>query len=273
VKSRKLRLVFAAALAIGAAAIAQGCVGTTGGELATFEAFAAGPEGLRAGDPYAFTTARGFDVTLTRARLYVGAVYLNATVPTSVSQDTSCFLAGTYVAEVPGGLEVDVLDGALQPFPVAGSGTTTRATTAEIWLSGGDLDAEHDPTIVAQVEGVAARGGASWPFEGSITINDNRLTAAVDPAQPGAKPICKQRVVTPIAVDLTPEEGGALVLRVDPNGWFDNVAFDELAPADTDGAVYRFRDDNDDAPSRNLYAGVRASAGVYELTWRDAPAD
>ncbi len=269
----RVRTGFATTLAIAAAAIGQGCVGTTGGEIVTFEAFAAGPEGLRAGDPYAFTTARGYDVTLTRARLFVGAVYLNATVPTSVSQDTSCFLAGTYVAEVPGGLDVDVLDGALQPFPVAGSGTTTRATAAEIWLSGGDLDAEQDPTIVVEVEGIATRGGASWPFEGSITINDNRLTAAVDPAQPGAKPICKQRVVTPIAVDLTPDEGGALVLRIDPGGWFDNVAFDELAPASGDGSLYRFRDDNDDAPSRNLYAGVRASAGVYELTWRDTPAD
>jgi hypothetical protein len=271
--SRRIRLGFAAALALAATALGQGCVGTTGGEIVTFEAFAAGPEGLRAGDPYAFTTARGFDVTLTRARLFVGAVYLNATVPTSVAQDTSCFLAGTYVAEVPGGVDVDVLDGALQPFPVTGSGTTTRATAAEIWLSGGDIDAKLDPTIVAEVEGVAARDGASWPFEGSITINDNRLTAAVDPAQPGAKPICKQRVVTPIAVDLTPEEGGALVLRIDPSGWFDNVAFDELEPADGEGESYRFRDDNDDAPSRNLYAGVRANAGVYELTWRDPSAD
>jgi hypothetical protein len=252
--------------AIAASALAGGsCLGSTGGELVEFDAFAAGPEGLVAGEPYVFENQRGYVVTLTKATLHVGAVYLNHSTPTSVAQDTSCYLPGIYVAEVPGGLDVDVLDPEPQAFPVRGAGTSERATTAEIWLTGGPIDAEADPTVIARVEGVASKDGEELPFEGTITISDNRVDEPNDPALPGANPICKQRIVTPIAVDITPVDGGSLFVRVDPADWFQNVEFD-LLEAEPSGS-FVFRDDSEDQPSRNFYSGVRANAGVYTLAF------
>lgn len=244
------------------------CNGSTGGELVEFEAYAAGPEDAVQGEPYVFTTARGFRVTLERAMLHIGGVYLNQSVPTSVAADTSCYLAGLYVAEVTGGFDVDVLDPAPQAFPVAGFGTSERAKTAEIWLSGGELEAETDPTVIADLEGVAEKDGQTWPFEATITIGENRKLPA-DETQPGSRPICKQRVITPIAVDLAASDGGALLVRVDPRGWFANVSFDELEEVDSDPPRYRFRDDSEDQPSRNLFNGLRANAGVYQLTFSE----
>lgn len=256
---RTFRLLGAGLLALAS------CNGSTGGELVDFEAFAAGPEDAVAGEPYVFTTDRGFRVTLDKAVLHIGAVYLNQSVPTSVASDTSCYLAGLYVAEVPGGFDVDVLDPSPQPFPVPGFGTSERARTAEIWLSGGDIEAESDPTVIAQIEGTAEKDGETWAFDATITIGENRRLPAPDDAQPGSRPICKQRVITPISVDLAPVPEGSLLVRVNPAGWFANVSFDELEQVGTDPARYRFRDDSDDQPSRNLFNGLRANAGVYEL--------
>lgn len=242
-----------------------GCLGSTGGELIDFDAFAAGPERAVAGEPYVFENQRGYRVSLEEARLHIGAVYLNRSSPTSVAQDTSCYLAGMYIAEVAGGLDLDVLDPEPQPFSVEGFATTERATTAEVWLTGGPIDAESDPTVIARVAGVASKDGADFPFEGTLTIGENRVIEPSDAALPGANPICKQRVVTPIAVDITPVEGGSLLVRVDPADWFQNVEFELLEEARP--GLFQFRDDSEDQPSRNLYSGIRANSGVYSLTF------
>ncbi len=77
------------------------CVGTTGSDLVTFDAAAAGPADATPGQGYAFTSGRGYQVVLTRARLHVGAVYLDKTCPTAGAQETGCILPGnTYVAQV-----------------------------------------------------------------------------------------------------------------------------------------------------------------------------
>ncbi|NUP10468.1 MAG: hypothetical protein HOW73_30830 [Polyangiaceae bacterium] len=252
---------------LAVAVVAASCNASTGGELIEFDAFAAGPEAASGGEAYVFESPRGYTVTLRRAVLHVGAVYLNKSVQTSVGADTSCYLAGQYVAEVPGGFDVDVLEPTLQPFPVQGFATTDRAKTAEIWLSGGDIDAETDPTVVASVEGEATKDGETFPFDATITISESRVIPSTDPSQPGVNPICKQRIVTPIAVDLKPTDGGSLVVRIDPAGWFSNVEFDELELVDDDPPLYRFRDDSLDQPSRNLFNGLRANSGVYDVRW------
>lgn len=246
-------------------ALALSCGGTAGGELFELEAEVVGVA-LEDGR-YSFENDRGFTIELEEARLHVGALYLNESVPTSVASDTSCALAGIYVAEVFGGVDVDLLTGEPVRLPGPGAATTDRARTAELWLTSGDLYAESDPNEVAFVRGVARRGVESYPFRGRITIGQNRALEAPDPAQPGARPICKQRIVTPIAVDLRPEEGGVLELHVDPAGWFGNVDFSQLTPSG-DPPVFEFRDDDGDAPSRSFYAGVRANAGPYRFEWR-----
>jgi hypothetical protein len=239
-----------------------GCVGTTGGDLFPFEATASGPAASD-GQGYSFESGRGYAVSLTRARVHVGAVYLNRGRATSVASDTSCTLAGIYVAEVTSGLDVDALSPEPQAFPVLGQGTADLAHTGEVWLTSGDVNATSDSRVVLDVAGTATRGDRSYPFEARLTIGANRLETPPNPALPGAKPICKQRIVTPIPVNAVPARGGKLHLRIDPAGFFGNVDFSTLS-ASADG-VFRFDDASATQASANLYAGLRASTGTYQI--------
>jgi hypothetical protein len=255
----------------------SGCVGTTGSDLVEFDVYAAGPEGVDVSTPASFTTPRNWNVSLTRARLHIGAVYLNRARPVAGAQDTSCTLPGLYVASIPGGLAtedetglsyVDALNGTPQPFSVQGQGTADQALSAAIWLTGGDINAADDSTVILQVAGTATFEALRVPFEGRVTIGQNRAIPAATPALPGAYPNCKQRIVAPIAVDLTPRPQGALLLRINPAGWFANVDFSALTPSLSDPDVYSFTDDNSNQPSLNLYqTGLMASEGVYQFSW------
>ncbi len=248
-----------------------GCIGTTGGDLFTFSAFAAGPEGAEAaaGGTYSFKSGRDYTVSLTRARLHIGAVYLNNSVPSSVAASSSCALAGIYTAEVTTGLFVDVLSSTPQRFPAPGSGTSERAPTGEIWLNGGDVNDPSDTTVILDIQGTAEKDGISYPFEGQVTISTNRVSPVEDVAQPGSNPICKQRIVTPIPTDIQPTTGGALLVRVNPRGWFGNVEFAALERVSDAPPLYRFADSSEDPPSRNLYGGLTASGETYSFHWQD----
>src|SRR5439155_24698700 len=169
------------------------------------------------------------------------------------------------------GFDVDVLSPTPQAFPLAGEGTADHAVTGEVWLTGGDVNAGDDATQILDLEGLATRGDQSWPFEASFTIGKNRQLPPLDKTLPGANPICKQRIATPIPVDLTPRnDGGALFLQIDPKLWFANVDFSLLSISPTDPSHYAFVDASDpatDAASRNLFQALRASVGVYSFSW------
>jgi hypothetical protein len=243
--------------------LACACVGSTGGDLLELDAYAAGP--TDAGADLSFENSLGYRVKLTEARVFVGGVYLNRSRATSVSSDTSCSLPGIYVAEVLGGREVDLLSPEPQPFPAHGFATSERSLTGEVWLSQGDVNQTASSTVVLRVAGEAVRDGRSFPFEGKLSIGQNRLVPPTDPALPGQHPICKQRIVSPIVVDLEPARERALLLRIDPRGMFGNVDFETLT--ETDG-LFRFADQTGlDQASDNLYAGLKRSAGVYRFSW------
>lgn len=265
------RRAAAATASCALAVVWSSCLGSAGGESFDFHGYAAGPADAVEGMPYVFRSGRGFDVTLTRADLWIGAVYLNRSVSASGVTDTTCTLAGVYVAELTTGTLVDALSPKLQAFPEPGATTTERASTAEIWLSGGDIDAASDPTVILDLAGEATRGEERYPFEGRVTIGPNRKQPPSDPALPGAKPICKERIVSPIPIDLRAREGDALVLRVDPRGWFQNVDFAALEEVSAEPPLYRFRDDQEDQPSRNLFSGLQAGSGTYSLMWERDP--
>jgi hypothetical protein len=250
---------------------ASACVGTSGSDLFFFDASAAGPVDADPARPFAFTTGRGYHVTLTRAKVHLGAVYLNRALPVSGAQATSCFLPGLYVAQVTRGLDVDALSPDPQPFPTKGEALEEHAVAAEVALTGGDVSAIEDDTVVLDIAGAADKDGASYPFEGALTIGRNRAVPSNDPAQPGENPICKQRIVSPILVDLTPREGGRLLVRVDPRAFFPNVDFAALDPVSTAPPLYRFEDVTEGQPNINLYQGLRAREGAYEFSWIDAP--
>lgn len=254
-------------LAIALGWLEMGCIGTTGGDLFTFDAAASGPEDAVEGEPLAFTTGRGFAVTLDRAKVHIGAVYLNRAMPVSGAQATSCVLPGIYVAEVTRGLDVDALSPAPQAFPVEGEAVEDRALAGEVWLGGGDVDALSDPTVVLDVAGTAEKGGVAYPFEGALTIGENRAVPTSDPAQPGANPICKERIVSPIPVNATPRAGATLRVRVDPRPMFANVDFAALDRVSTDPPLYRFLDATEGQPNVNLYQALKATIGVYDISF------
>jgi hypothetical protein len=251
-----------ALLLCGSAFALGGCVGSTGGDLFEFDAFARGH--ADAGAP--FVNGKGYTVALTRAHVRVGAVYLNRAVPTSVSSNTSCTLPGIYVAEVTSPLEVDALSSEPQPFVASGEATADGARTGEVWLTGGDVNDPEDPTVILDVAGSAERGATTQPFEGQLSIGQNRV-APTPPAEPGQRPICKERIVSPIVVDVAPRRGETLALTIDPRSMFANVDFSELA-ADGDGVLH-FDDDPTTATpaSTNLYVGLRATSSVYGIAF------
>jgi hypothetical protein len=261
------RLIFV--LLLACLPLSGACVGTTGGDLFSFEAAAAGPEDAAPGKALSFSSGRGYAVELTRARVHVGAVYLNKALPVSGAQATSCVLPGIYVAQLTRGLTVDTLSPELQPFPAPGEALSERALAGEVWLTGGDVNAPDDSTVILDVAGRAERDGLSYPFEGMLTIGQNRAVPAADPAQPGANPLCKERIVSPIPLDLTLRAGGSLILRVDPRGLFTNVDFSTLERVSDDPPLYRFEDRSMGQANLNLYRGLQAREGVYRFSWNN----
>ena len=251
------------------------CIGTTGSGIVSFEAYGAGLEELppdTATRGLSFVNGKGWSITLTRATLHIGAVYLNRSVPVSGGQERECILPGVYVAQVLRGTTIDTLSPDLQRFPELGTGTADHAITAEVWLTGNGrrVDLEDGPTTtIAEVAGTATRGAESMRFEGTITIGRNRRIPADDPARPGANPICTQRIVNLIPTSITPTDGGALVVRVDPRPWFANVELGELAPVSAESDLRRIPDDSESSPAHNLFEGLTSASPItYRFEWR-----
>ena len=245
------------------ALLLAGCNGTTGSDLITFTARAGGT--TTATLPLEFDSGAGFHVSLTRAQLHLGAVYLNQGQPTSGAGATSCVLPGIYVAEAFGPLEVDLLTSQRQDFPTAGEGTATQTETAEVWLNGGDINTIADSTVVLDAAGTATKGASSWPFTAAMTIRANRALPTVNAALPGTNPICHQRIVTPIKAELQPTNNGTLELRIDARPMFSNVDFSTLM-ASGSPPVFVIPDTNGGA-GEALYKGVVSSLGVYAFEW------
>ncbi|HEX4515561.1 MAG TPA: hypothetical protein VH054_18570 [Polyangiaceae bacterium] len=263
------------AIASFAVVLVAACIGTTGGQIVDFPAAAAGA--ADATSPFLFdeTTIAGhtWHVTLTTATLHIGAAYLDQALPISGAGDTNCILPGTYTAEVLGtssdggldGLDVDLLSPTPQLFPSPGHGTTAPALAAQVWLTGGDVNAITDDTKILVVAGSASDdGGATFPFEGTITIGNNRVPSDVTT---GANPPCKQRIVSPIGTTTSVQTTGGLLLRVDAKALFTNVDFSQLTKF---SSTYGFSDDPTSTeytqPSINLWTNLR-SAGTYTFAW------
>ena len=203
------------------------CNGTTGDQLITFPAFARGAPG--ASDTF---TANGWQIRLTYARMYIGALYVNESPPGSTFDQPVCVSTGVYAAQVPGGVAVNLLSTAPQPFTVEGNGSADLGLSWELWLTTGDVNAADNtgpglPNIV-DLQGTATRpsDGAPFAWAATVTINaSNRGLPVNDPGQPGLNPICKQRIVQIGGIDLQLFAGGQLVVTVDPRQWF-NVPID-----------------------------------------------
>lgn len=230
--------------------------GTTGGTIVSFDVVARG-SGLGIAD-----SAFGWQVTLARAKLHIGAVYLNLTRPNSGLQETQCILPGVYTAQELASLDVDVLSTAPQPFLARATGTDDEALTGEVWLTGGDVNADSDDTVVVEVMGTATKGAQVLAFSATIQINSKNRGIPGTTGFPSLHPICKQRIVSPIRIDVRPHDGGTLAITVDPSGWFANVDFAELPP---DGV---FPDDRTNHASDNLFNAVRAATATFDFSFQ-----
>jgi hypothetical protein len=270
-----VRALLSALLPLALAVVSCG-PSDTGGQLVTFPAFASGPPDV--GGSLDFDSGAGFHVQLTEAHMHIGAVYFRLGQTNPGDANASCVGDTTYGLEVPGPVDVDVLSNQRQQFSVTGNATTDLDQSAEIWLVYGDINQVTSATptggapVIASVAGVATKQGLTFPFQGSITIGPNRLIPPSNPAEPGANPICKQRIVSPIPLQIRPSVGGALLLQVDPRPWLGDVDFSTLLPGE-DGTTLEIPDVStgsgpDVAAARAFFSGVTgASAEVYGFSW------
>jgi len=218
--TRRLALAGAAAIC----ASAPSCNGTTGGQLVTFAAYAQGAPG--AAQPF---VVNGFTIQLTAARMHIGALYFDESPPATSFDQPTCISPGVYAAQVPGSVEVDLLDPQPQEFEVYGSGSADLAVSWQIWLTNGDINEANLGTRMVDLEGTATQGGQTYSFGAIVTINDNRLTPVTNPATPGENPICKERIIELSPIGITFSNGGRLIVTVDPRGWFnENIDFSKL---------------------------------------------
>lgn len=243
------------------------CDATTGGQRVTFKAAAAGAADLPGG-ALTFSNSLGWSVALTRAKVHLGGLYLNQTVfGGGPEMALGCYSSGIYSAEVLAGLDVDALDPTPQPFPVAGEGITQEARSAEVWLNGGPIDAADDATIILDVAGTASLDANAIPFRGALTIGSNRAIPNPNPALPGLNPICQQRIVRPIVFDVTPSQGGTLLVRIDPRRLFSAVDFSTLPKVSNAPPLYQFADAAKNAADELLYSALRSPSGTYHFEW------
>jgi len=243
---------------------APACVGSSGDRVVDFEAVASGPRDAVAGEPLSFDGSHGWQVTLTRAQLHIGALYLAPDMPAS-GEASNCILPGDYLAQVVQGRDVDLLSSEPQAFPTLGRGSTLEARAGQVWLTGGDVNLADDPTpptVILQLSGSALRGSELRPFEAKLTIAENRVSPSAGAARSSA--ICDERIVSPIPTSIRVQNDGALWLRVDPRRLFTNVDFGTL---EADGDVFVFKDDSSDPPSANLYENLKQAGDSYEFSW------
>lgn len=231
------------AAALGAALGIEACGGTeTGGRRIALDTRVA-----LAADGSAFTTAAGWDVTLTRAVVSTGAFYYFDGAPPAVSiaprssRRLALGLLGLGEAQAhPGHYHTgDALGQMLEPWSVdllagtatlpAGDGVTGTYRSARFSFGSppaGPLAAELG-AHAALAEGVASRNGTLVRFRAVADLADVARSAAegnVDGCQ---------------FDELDVEGSGVVTLTVHPKAWFDLVDFAALPPS-SDGAPVEF---------------------------------
>jgi len=224
------------------------CNGTTGGALITFSAYAAGAAGAdKPFTTYDATNHPAYSVQLTHASMYIGALYFDESPPSTGFDTPVCITPDIYAAQVPAGLQIDLLSATPQAFSQQGDGSSNTALSWDIWLTNGDVNAtSNGGAHILEIQGVATRLADQKPFSFATIVTINgvvsgagaRLANASTPGLPGQYPICKERI---LAIDLPGGlpffQGGSLQVTVDPRQWFiiSNIDFaNGLEPWDSE---------------------------------------
>ena len=263
-----------------------GC-GSAGSARFLFDARAAGiaRDGAQ---PMIFTSDAGWTITLTRASVTIGPIFLNVIAPL---RDEATFVpwlsikpafgdddhlsGGRVVGEVLTQITFDALSPSFASFPVQGTMTQEQIRTAEIWLwppPGKSPEAVNIDTPAIEVAGEAVKGEERVRFRGALILNEAWTTDA-KPGERSAQPVTALRKVRGLPSMFFPTEGGALEIRFDVRPLFRGADFSSLAgnPSDADGTrilvqskTGRFTTDQ---VMRNVFQGMRASTGTYAVRW------
>lgn len=263
-----------------------GC-GSTGSERFSFEARAGGVA-RDASQPFTFANETGWTITLTKANVTIGPVYLNVLAP--LHDATSFFPAlgikrafgaadhlgeGRQVGEVLAQITFDALSPSLVPFSVPGSMTQEQILSTEIWLwppPDKAPEAVNIDTPAVEVAGEAVRDSDRVRFRGALVLNEAWTTDA-KPGERSAQPVTALRKVRGIPSAFFPTAGGALEIRFDVRPLFRGADFSNLAasPADKDGTKILVQAKTGkyttDQVMRNVFQGLRASTGTYAVRW------
>jgi len=275
-------------LVFGGLALAVGCAGGTGSRRFSFEARIAGA-GPATSDDHTFTNEKGWVVSLSRANVTLGPVYLNV-IPPLTDSSASLFRyfirsawahgeghldAGRVTGEVLAQISFDALSSELVAFPARGDITQEEVRTADIWFypePGVAADTTKIDTIALDVAGAATRAGESVSFRGKLVLNDDWI-ADQTAGERGNQSITGIRQVRGVPASFFPIEGGQLQIGFDVTRLFRGADFSSLKgnPTDADGTKALVQKQtsttNRDQVMTNLYQGLRETSGTYSVHW------
>ncbi len=234
------------------------CANTTGGDLISL-ALHAGGVARDATQPFTFTTAPGWTVTLDHALIAVGPLYFNVDAPR-----TGAFRSGVVIVEATEQTIVDALDPTLHDVTGGADGETGEAVAVEIGLLSPDATNQAAQPANAEllgagfgfVSGTAVMGATTVPFQGTIAVN----TSLVTPTEP----LADLERIKGAGVDLdfvaTPQ---TLEMRIDPTHWFDQNDFSSLATGTAPPGGFTWAVATTFAAQ--LLEGVKAESAVYDF--------
>jgi hypothetical protein len=258
------------------------CGADTGSERFAFEAVAGGAAAAT-GVPLVFTNQTGWAITLTRADVTLGPVYLNVQPPLRVGHWLDWLVPpafaqaahldeGRVAGEVLGQVTFSALSPELVPFPVTGTLAQEQVRTVEVWFyprPGVAAETAGIDTVALDVAGEATRDGVTYPFAGQLVLDQDWVVDQVAGTR-GTASITEIRQVRGVAADFFPIEGGRLELRLDITRLFRGANFasleDNLAGADGVRQLSQAPASRDQVMN-NLYLGLREANGTYAVSW------
>jgi hypothetical protein len=285
---RGASLVAIFALAALASVPNVGC-GATGSKRFAFEARVAGAPRAdgKASGPLTFDNATGWTITLTKANVTLGPVYLNVIAPLRTASNGLPLLKRAYasgeshldpgrvVGEVLGQVTFDALSPTEVSITPPGTIVDEEVRTLDLWFyppPGVAPETVKIGTVALDVAGEATKGTDDVRFRGSLVFDDAWLPNA-QAGQTGVETITSLRQVRGIPADFVPTEGGHLTLRLDVRACFRGADFSNLSanPQDADGTRILVQSKSGttttDQVMTNLYQGLHASTGTYAAQW------